>query len=374
VCTARVWRAGCGYVLLGCAVVIGVAVAHLHVARQALLARALRDPGVAGSRNLVRRIDAWRARSSSAAIPGVIFGDSVFLTNERQGGFAPALGQVLAASGRAVELLDLSHVGLSAFQFYYLADRVLTGRPRFAVVEVNLRTFASDWLETPWLRFPHLAAGVPTRKVVQMRETLAAQGLGPLTPIVYRLQEKTGTLFLIDGLRRLGADSLDAVGADVNAALGLATRPDADSLARLVQRRLLLDAERAQAWYGQDFVATPTAAVLRALAADLRAAGVPTCFVVAPINRARLAKLGVSLDDLDRRLERLRVALGAQPEAWVETSAVFRPQDFVDPVHLTPKAVRRLAGLAGLSLVRLRFERPRPHELVDERRRSGEES
>ncbi|HJQ83018.1 MAG TPA: hypothetical protein VKA21_03010, partial [Candidatus Binatia bacterium] len=307
---------------------------------------ALRDPGPLAYAAVVQRVEAWRARAARATLRGVVFGDSVFV--KRDGvGFAPALTDALAVRGRRVDLADLSYVGLGAFQFYYAAERVLAGEPRVAVVEVNLRTFAPDWWQTQGLRYPQLSAGLSLRRALGVSEALATQGLSPLAPLVYRMEEVTGTLLLFDGVRRMGGRLLDAVGTRVNDALGLPARSTQDQVQATLRKNLVLDAARARTWYGESFVESPAAAMLRALASDLRTAGVATVFVVAPINVDGARAHGVRLDDLDVRIDRLRDHVRARPDEWLETSDRFHAADFRDAVHLKPAAVERLATLAA---------------------------
>src|SRR5262249_36194425 len=290
-------RRGWAWTLLGCALVLGMAFGALEETRTALIGQAFRDATAATCQTLLDRVERWGGRvRAPGELPGVVFGDSVFLSlRDPKKAFAPALERSLAAPGRSVALLDRTHLGLGAFQFYYLTDGVVAGQPRFAIVEVNLRTFATDWQGIEWLRFPQLAGGLSLRQAWRMRNELATQNMSPLDPLVYRLEQRTGTLFLFDGLRPLGRGALETAGTDLNAALGLTTRPPAENATRIVRQNLTLDADRARAWYGRDFADTPPAAVLRAVRRALRKGGVKTFFVVAPFNRERLAHLGLSL-------------------------------------------------------------------------------
>jgi hypothetical protein len=45
------------------------------------------------------------------------------------------------------------------------------------------------------------------------------------------------------------------------------------------------------------------------------------------MRRASKVSADGRTDDLDRRLDELRMAVGAQPETWVEPSALFEPRD-----------------------------------------------
>ena len=342
-------RRGGTWILLGCVFVLCMGFGVLQKTRTALVREAFRDGAAATCRTLLDRVDSWRGRARAPGeLPGVVFGDSVFLSlRDPKKAFAPALERSLAAPGRSVALLDLTHLGLSAFQFYYLTDGVVAGQPRFAIVEVNLRTFATDWQEIEWLRFSQLAGGLSLRQAWRMRNELATQNMSPLDPLVYRLQQRTGTLFLFDGLRRLGREALETAGGTLNGALGLTTRPPAEKATRILQQNLVLDGDHARAWYGGDFAETPPAAVLRAVRRALRNGGVKTFFVVAPFNREWLAHLGLSLVEITDRTEKLRRVIGSPRPSWIDLSGTYRPSDFIDAIHLTPDGVERLATSVG---------------------------
>jgi hypothetical protein len=118
-------------------------------------------------------------------------------------------------------------------------------------------------------------------------------------------------------------------------------------LKRNLERHLVLDHARAQAWYGQDFAASPTAAVLRALADELASAGVLTVFVMAPLNVERLAALGLPPAAVRERIERLREAVSVPSADWIYTTDLFRARDFRDALHVTPEAIERMAAAVG---------------------------
>ena len=345
-------RGGLTRVIVGCALVLALALTGLYRARTRLGVYALRSLTTFAYVTLERRLDAL---GKQIPVPGerrgAVFGDSVFAGNEFTPGFTATLVETLKESGRPVRVLDAAYPGLSAFQFYYAADRVLAVRPQFAVVEVNLRTFAPDWQQNPALQFRELAAGLSLRRALRMREALATQTLSPLAPVAYRLLETTDSLFLFDALRRFGTDSLAAVGTKVNDILGLATRSRADQdeeARRRAWNDLLLNREHTRQWYGRDFTATPAAVVLRALADELRAAGVVTVFVVTPLDRERLRQW-TSLRTLDSRIDALRQVLGAEPEDWVQPTG-FHHEDFIDGIHVNADGVKRVASDVGLRL------------------------
>jgi hypothetical protein len=312
-------------------------------ARDRLDAEARRDTAPKAYDRLSARLHTWEHGSGAGALRGVVFGDSVFVPHDRTAAFTPVLRAALAASGHPVDLLDFTHVGLSPFQFYYALDRVLAGGPRFAIIEVNLRTFAADWTGIRGLRFPQFAAWLAPRRAWRMRKPLASQQMTLLGALVARLEERTNTLMLFDGLRQVGQHWFALVGRRINEALGLSTGSDIDRSKREIRMSTALHPEHARAWYGTDLTDNATAEILAALADDLRAAHVLPIFVVAPISLQRVAAYGVSIAGLDQRLERLRLAVGAQKAEWILTSPLVGPGAFIDGIHVNSVGARRMA-------------------------------
>jgi hypothetical protein len=336
-------RASRGWQILGCVITLTVGLGSVFAARQTLNAETRRDSAHVAYGHLAARLVAWERPPANGALRGVVFGDSVFAPHHPKSAFAPVLAAALAAGGHPVDLLDLTHVGMSPFQFYYTLDRALAGGPRFAVIEVNLRTFAADWTAIPGLRFPQMTAWLAPRRAWRMRRPLASQQVTMLGMFVTQLQERTDTLMLFDGLRQVSQETLASLGQRINDALGLDTRSDREKTSSEIRLSTALHPEHAQAWYGTDLAGNPTAEILCALADDLRAAHVLPIFVVAPINLQRVESYGVSIAGLDQRLERLRLAVGARQDEWIVTNRLFRSGDFIDGIHVQPASVRRLA-------------------------------
>ncbi len=331
----RGWRG----VAAGIAVVVAATLAAALLWRDDLLWRANGGGARLTYLRLRERTGAWVARVGTRDTGGVVFGDSVFAMAPRV--FVSALRDALDDRGHSADLLDAAEYGLTAFHHYYWLPEVLPGRPRFALVEVNLRTFAADWAAEPTLRMGQLSAFAGMRRAAAVRDALAADGVGLVDPFVYRLEHASGMLFVADGARQAVAQALAAAGTAVSRTLALPESEQPAEIARFLP--LALDAGRAEAWYGEDFASRPQAAVLRTLLHELRAAGVVPLLVVVPVNRDRLAALGVAAD-LDARTLRLRHAIGARPEDWLAPTDGFRDADFRDAVHLRPLALERLAA------------------------------
>jgi hypothetical protein len=339
-----VWRGGWGWTALGSVLVVAGALYWIWLEQGFLAWKSLPTGAPVVHQMITDRTAEWVGRTRPpGVVGGIVFGDSVFARGETPL-FAPALEAVLARRGVHADLLDLSYRGLGAFQFYYALRPALAGRPRFAIIEVNVRTFAEDWA-TGGLRAAQMSARLSLSQILRIRHALATQSLSVLAPFTYRLEEATGMLFLCDGLRHYGSTVLEDAGTRVNAMLGLTQGPPAQRTAQLYPRSL--DASNARAWYAQDFADTPTADALRALVADLHAADVTVRLVVAPINTARLAALGVAIQDLERRLGQLRDGVGARADEWVETSQLVSPADFTDAIHVKTEALERVAELVA---------------------------
>lgn len=312
----------------------------MHAASAPLAAAALRAQGSLTAIDVTRRVTEWaQQRRERGGLGGAVFGDSVFAPHAPDKRFVHVLGERLAAAGLPIDMIDVTNPGFSPIQFYCLLDGVLAGRPDFVIVEVNLRTFAPDWIHDVGLRMPQLSADLSLLQVWRARRALATQQIGLLTPLQYRLDKPIGTIQLVNGVRVLSGDAFDAAGTRLNDALGLTALSSLERFHRDMTEHVSLDDGRAQAWYGQDFVSSPAAEALRALARELRDAGVATLFVLAPAMRGRLHELGISLRELDARTDALRRMVGAAPSQWIDTAVLFRPVDFVDGFHLRPDLV-----------------------------------
>jgi hypothetical protein len=338
-----------------------VAVVGLAVGWTALDATALR----AGVREtvwtearLLPALRTWRARRRPQAIePVALFGDSV----AGMPGFSPlaaGIQQALGEHGIHTDVLAVVHWAFRATQFYYLLDEVLAGRPQLVAVEVNPRAFSAAWARRADWRFAGLSRFLSLRRALRVRPALAADEVSLLDPLLYGLEDAVGALDLADGIRARAALALDSAGEAAGARLGLARSAAGDP--RVADARLPLDVPRALAWYGGEPAAQPTAGVLRAVVRELRAAGVTVVLYVTPVNVERLAALG--LDEvvaLPRKLEALRVAVGAAPEEWLDLHASAAEGEFADATeHLTAPATARVAGRVAAALDARRHSAP----------------
>ncbi len=354
--------AGWGFFVLGCVLAIGAGFVAMTIACPRSTSSS--DQGsVMVSRAANREIARWaRTQTPPDGVSGVVFGDSVWAPpTEADTRFVLALEPALQQAGVNVKLLDLTHAGFGAYQFYYLSSRVLAGGPPdFAVVEVNLFTFAPDWYGEPLGRFSPMTAGLSLEQVWRVRQALATQQVGLFTPWVYRLDEHIRVPSLLDRVRTQGLATLAAVGNSANGLLGLAAPSGHDRAWATIQRHVKLDARTAELWYGRDFVVSPTAAVLRAFSDDLRAAGVTILYVVSPLQRRTLRQFGIRPDDLHARMDQLRQMLHATPEQWVETTDLFQSKEFIDGVHVRGDLIRRMTPPVVERLVPMIEARQRP--------------
>jgi hypothetical protein len=300
---------------------------------------------------LLPAVRAWRERSYPPGTRrGVVFGDSVVdWAGVRLGDLTAA---EMASRKLDTEFLTVSHPWLRPVQFYYLLDEVLAGRPDVAVVEVDLRAFWRGWVDVPVLRAKSLSRLMSFRRAWRIRETLAAEGLGLVDPVLFRMEERLGVLYLVDGVRARGRSALDSLGTQVNATLRLPPPPPL--------RPGSLDAATARQWLDNELAGHRSAVVLRELLRGLREAGVVTVFFVAPTDVERMRALGV-LDDpaLSARIEALRGAVGATPEEWRDLHALVPSAELRDSnMHLLVPGAERVAEAVALALVpRLRAAR-----------------
>jgi hypothetical protein len=313
-------------------------------ARHARLA-AVATAGTLVESRVLPSIARWSTRPRPAGTVGaVLFGDSLVGIEPASTALGRGLRAELAARGTPVDLLEVTNHSFHAIEFYYLLDEVLAGRPRVAVIEVNLVSFAPDWNSRRGRGFPELSRYLTFARAHAVRDALAEERVGILDPWIYRLRAATHTLHLIEGVRIQGQDVLAAWGDRVNRTLGL------DALTLDERRRqdalalLHLGPDLARTWFGGDPTTTPTAHVLRVLVQALRDAGVDVVLYVSPMNVERLAALGLTDElRLDDEVEAVRRAVGARPEEWVDLHAAARGSDFLDGAgHLRPPAIEAL--------------------------------
>lgn len=345
--TDRSAYGGWALAVLSCLLMVGGGLGWVWTQRSSLAWQALGNQSMIRHGVVTERINEWIRQRQRGGLGGVVFGDSVLARPPQKPIFTPTVGAALATAGINADVLDLTYLGLDAFQFYYTLRPALAGRPRFAIVEINLRTFAADWMAAGGLHNLHLSAGLSMRQALRAHEALATKGLSLLAPLAYRLERATGMLFLFDGLRLRYRRALEGIGTQVNTLLGLHALSRREEFTRFLPR---LDARVVQAWYGLNFESTASAEVLCALRDELLIAGVMVQFVVAPINITAVGALGIDTEDLARRIARLREAIGAQPDEWIEVSDLFSPGDFMDAVHLKVDGVERLASVVGNQL------------------------
>ena len=296
-------------------------------------------------------IRAWRERSYPPGTRrGVVFGDSVVdWSGVRLGDLTSA---ELGARKVDTEFLTVSHPWMRPVQFYYLLDEVLAGKPQVAVVEVDLRAFWRGWVDAPVLRAKSLSRLMSFRRAWRIRGTLGAEGLGLIDPAVFRMEERLGVLYLVDGVRELGRGAFERVGTRINASLRLPPPPPL--------RAGPLDAATARQWVDNDFAGHRSVIVVRELLRGLRESGVVTVLFVAPFDVERMSALGV-LDEpaLSARIEALRAAVGASPEEWRDLHALVPSAEIRDSfMHLLIPGAERVAEAVGTALApRLRATR-----------------
>jgi hypothetical protein len=330
---------------LPCLVALGAIVGALWCQREALRLPVNVRPAI--ERLVIPRIEA--AQRLADYVPRMaLFGDS-FATCDREP-VAQFLQQEIHARGPANYVMDVSYPAFRPLQFYYLLDEVIAARPQGVVVEVNLPYLSSNWRHWRALRYLSLSRKLAVGRALRVRAALSLDGLSPFDPLVYRLEDATDTLFVADGIHDWGVTQLDDYGHLLNDALGLPTVPTKQ---RNLRRLHPFNARQARSVFEPDQTRHPMAGVLRRIGRELRQAGVEVLYYVSPVPVGRLDDLGVREElDLPARIERLRVAVGAAPEEWVDlhalvsTKAVFK--DWVG--HMHPEGCRAVAHALGEAL------------------------
>lgn len=324
-------------VALPCLAVVLVAAAIGWWCRAPLSAIATRNIAL---ERLERDAHRWATESRPGDVRGVVFGDSLMLSlgwleyGRNQPGVGVLLRKALRADGVQLDLLILAHPSFRPVHLAYFLDEVLAGRPRFLVMDLNLRLLASTWTPEPGMRFEHLSRRLSPARQIALRPWLHGEGLGLFDPTVFRVQDALSLLYVTDGARIAVKDWLDARATGVEKRLGL-TRDVAP--ARTDDEDLGL--------YWSDVAGSPSVTLLRELDRELAAAGVWTLYYVSPLNPDILAKPGMpSADEIARRIAGLRDALGLPEDRWLDLHAALPGADFLDRHnHLRPDGLRAVA-------------------------------
>jgi len=209
-----------------------------------------------------------------------------------------------------VRVLDMTVPGLRALQFLALLEDLLALGPRVVVVELNLRTLAPQPRPRGAVWLGSFARSLRLRDAVSLGRSLAAEGLSVLDLAWLRLKERLGLGCALDGLRAMLVGRLAVAASGATAALGLRRGSPVAALERMPDDRPMLRA---------DFAAHPSTQLLRTLREKTLASGARVVFYVPP-----LPPPGVGSPDaaaaagIARRIEDLRVALGATEEEWLD--------------------------------------------------------
>jgi hypothetical protein len=270
----------------------------------------------------------------------VVFGDSLLGCGTVD--VPGLLGRSVLAEGRPVQVVRADGLAFRALQFYYLLDDVLAARPSLAVVEVNLASLTNIGFGRQ-IRYLSLSRALSVADALRVRGALAQDDLTLLDPWLYRVEARHDLLYVSDGLQTWARQRLADAGGWVNRRLGLRVSEMNLRAARLAAKGV--GAPLMRDLYAVDQTRLPMTAALRGVYRRLRRAGVDVQLWVAPITVNRLADLGVREElDLPARIERLRVAVGATPEEWLDLHALHPKEVFVDWAgHAKPEGCQRTA-------------------------------
>ena len=215
-------------------------------------------------------------------------------------------------------------------QHYFLLDEAIAGRPRLVLVEVNLGRMSRQQV---WSGFNYAALSreLSLPRAARVRAALGVEGVTLLDPWLYRLEERLDLLYVVPGIRARWDELLTTVGTGVNALLGVQTGFDPRAFEQLRSEA------RLRGLFAPEATDPAQVTALRALGTELREAGIPVLFYVAPVNSQSLAQARL-LDGgaLATHVESLRRAVGARPTEWLDLhAAVAAPQfrDFGGHMH-----------------------------------------
>lgn len=277
-------------------------------------------------RGALARLESWRTKPV-VRDRIVVLGDSLTVCadgpSKRVNQVALVVRSTSALAGRPFDIVNLAQPGLLPIHFYALLDDALETPVSLVALEVNLRTFLDRKARAGEERLPGLARKLDFDDAIRVRDALDREGMTVLDPPIMRLKEKLGLLYVFEGARQGGVDLIGAAGAWTTGALGL-NRRTFGSYAE-TERRLAMS-------YMVDYASHPNATVLREAVRELHEAGVPVIVYVAPLNVEYLRTRGddFDADELERRLEALRVAIGASRSEWLDLHATVPARKFRD--------------------------------------------
>jgi hypothetical protein len=269
------------------------------------------------------------------------FGDSFSLCGGEEP-VGPLVQREVTAVLTANFTMDVSFPAFRPLQFYYLLADVLAAKPQVVIVEVNLPYLCGNKWVWRQLRYHNLSRKLDFRRAVRVREALALDSLTPIDPWLYRLEEESDTLYLVDGVHDWGLEQLKDYGRRFNVALGLrSSLEDGHSLRRLHR----FDASMARSLYLEDQASHPMTAVLRQIRREVLQSGAEILFYVSPMPVDLLDSLGVREEfELPARIERVRRAIGAEPDEWLDLHALIPGDGFKDWAgHMKPDGCRAVA-------------------------------
>lgn len=293
---------------------------------------------------VLNELRVWR--DLSPAVPkAALLGNS--LTDCKDGSSVGDLtARRLAARNAPYALVVPWGGAFGPLQYYYLLDDVLAGKPRVVIMEIDTIRLVSTGV-SPGLLYLALSRNLSFRRALRVRSALASEGLTLLDPFLYRVEAQLDVMYLVPGVQAHWRELFTRWGAAVNEAAGVRTTPlDARAL-----RMLSLDAARAVV--APDPAESPLVPVLREIAHDLRRAGVTVLFYVSPLNDTLLARsVGGPERRVRQRIDRLRVAVGAAPEEWVDLHDALPSDAFHDWVgHMLPLGCERVSEAIADALI-----------------------
>jgi hypothetical protein len=274
----------------------------------------------------------WQGRSRT--VPGgVVLGNS--LTECRGSTVGDVATGRLAARNTPHTVVTVWGGAFGPVQYYYLLDDVLAGRPEVVIIEVDQIRLVSTRI-TPGLLYLALSRKLSFDQALRIRTALASEGVTLFDPFLYRLEERRDVSYLVPGVQERWREVLTRWGDAVNTTAGVRTTSfDLRGL-------YLMSAESTRTIGRLDPNDSPLVPVLREIGARLRRAGVTVLFYVSPMNEAILGPQ-LSANQARQRLNRLRVAVGAAPEEWVDLHDALPSDAFRDwQGHMQPVGCERV--------------------------------
>jgi hypothetical protein len=282
------------------------------------------------------RIDKLSAGGKSIGF----LGDSTVVSYPEGEKLPDRLREVLAERHkRKVSVFNLAIPGMSSWDFYVLADKVVRSRPDMLIVAINLASFSPSW-RTRFGRGDIVGSVSPSRLPDLHSRPYHVWGLTLDRVLLYLAVEQLGAsgtweIFVSEQVR--ASHGLDAL----RRGLSSANRKSGSGLPRTPSSRLKGNNARFNATMTREMYADalagiesahPVARMLDGALAVFHEAEIEILAYVVPMNLEHLENVGIEVGSgLEQSIDNLREIVRGYGGRFIDLHAIFDDSEFRDP-------------------------------------------